>query len=186
MGKKAAVKGNNIEAKPRAARDFYATPRKAVEPLIRHLPEYGTFCEPCAGNAALATHVDYLTFSGFWPRRMFDIEPQDDRVVQKDALTLTCSDVVGCDYILTNPPFEWKLLKGMLDLFPTLKPTWLLLPFAYAANLRMTPYMGICRKVQPIGRVKWFEDSKQSSTDDFAWYLFDSDYVGTTKLYSRE
>jgi hypothetical protein len=186
VSKRASVASNNIQEKPRRANDWYATPRKAVEPLIRHLPEYGTFCEPCAGDGALAKHIDDLTEGGVWPKVLLDIEPKSPSIAEWDALKLTDQDVLGCDYIITNPPFLWSILKPMLDLFPTLKPTWLLLPFGYAANKRMAPYMKICKKVQPIGRVKWIEDSKQSSTDDFAWYLFDSDFVGTTKLYARE
>jgi hypothetical protein len=186
MSKRASVASNNIQEKPRRANDWYATPRKAVEPLIRHLPEYGTFCEPCAGDGALAKHIDDLTEGGVWARYQSDIEPKAEGIINLDALTLTADWLYPVDYLITNPPFLWSILKPMLDLFPTLKPTWLLLPFGYAANKRMAPYMKICKKVQPIGRVKWIEDSKQSSTDDFAWYLFDSDFVGTTKLYARE
>lgn len=186
MSKRASVASNNIQEKPRRANDWYATPRKAVEPLIRHLPEYGTFCEPCAGDGALAKHIDDLTEGGFWAKHLFDISPSAMGITERDALTLTPDDLVDVDYLATNPPFLWSTLKPMLDLFPTLKPTWLLLPFGYAANKRMAPYMKICKKVQPIGRVKWIEDSKQSSTDDFCWMLFDSDFVGTTKLYARE
>jgi len=186
MGRKANVASNSITTKPRKERDWYKTPRKAVEPLLPHLPEYGTFCEPCAGDGALMEHLDQLTEGSFWVSKAFDIEPQVDWIAKRDALTLGDEDLLRIDYLVTNPPFVWSTLQPMLDLFPTLKPTWLLLPFGYACNKRMAPYMKICRKVVPIGRVKWIEDSKQSSTDDFAWYLFDNDFIGTTKLYARE
>lgn len=186
MGRKANVASNSITTKPRKERDWYPTPRKAVEPLLPHLPEYGTFCEPCAGDGALMKHLDDLTYGSFWCRKAFDIEPQAWGMAKGDALTLRYEDLLDVSYIVTNPPFVWSTLQLMLDLFPTLKPTWLLLPFGYACNKRMAPYMKICRKVVPIGRVKWIEDSKQSSTDDFAWYLFDNDFIGTTKLYARE
>jgi len=186
MGRKANVASNSITTKPRKERDWYPTPRKAVEPLLPHLPEYSSFCEPCAGDGALMKHLDELTNGAFWCRTAFDIEPQADGITKRDALTLEPIDVLEVSYILTNPPFVWSTLQPMLDLFPTLKPTWLLLPFGYACNKRMAPYMKICRKVVPIGRVKWIEDSKQSSTDDFFWGLFDNDFIGTTKLYARE
>jgi len=185
VSKRASVTSNNITEKPRRANDWYATPRKAVEPLVPHLPEYASFCEPCAGDGALIKHIVDLTDDAVWPRVWGDIEPKSPDVMYWDALKLTPDDVLGCDLVVTNPPFKWDLLKPMLDLFPTLKPTWLLLPFGYAANKRMAPYMKICRKVQPIGRVKWIEDSAATSTDDFGWYLFDSNFVGTTKLYQR-
>jgi len=68
MAKRAKVKSNNITEKPRRDRDWYATPSKAVEPLIAHLPEYGSFCEPCAGDGRLSIHIDRMT-DGTWLAR---------------------------------------------------------------------------------------------------------------------
>jgi hypothetical protein len=186
MAKRTKVKSNNIQEKPRHERDYYATPERAVEPLIAHLPEYASFCEPCAGDGRLSKHIESLTSDALWPKLQFDIEPQAYGIVKKDALTLTSDDLLGVDLLITNPPFEWETLQGMLGLFPILKPTWLLLPFSYACNKRMALYMSICKKVVPIGRVKWFEDSKQTSTDDFAWFLFDASHSAPTRLYPRK
>lgn len=185
MGRKASVATNNITTKPRRDRDWYPTPRKAVVPLVPYLPEYANFCEPCAGDGALAKHVSELTYTGVSCTRAYDVQPQHPAVEKRDATTLEPQDVLHCNLLITNPPFQWNMLKPLLDHLPTLKPTWLLLPFGYACNKRMAPYMSICKKVVPIGRIKWIEDSKQTSTDDFAWYLFDSDFVGTTKLHVR-
>lgn len=194
MSKRASVSNNTIKLLDRRDKDKYYTPIKAVEPLIPHLPEYASFAEPCCGNGSLIKHIESLTNGGVVCDYAGDVSPDQDCVSvsgislhtwTRDALTLTYADVFGCDMIITNSPFVWSTLQPMLDLFPTLKPTWLLLPFGYACNKRMAPYMKICRKVVPIGRVKWIEDSKQSSTDDFAWYLFDNDFIGTTKLYAR-
>jgi hypothetical protein len=185
MSKRASVASNSITEKPRRKNDWYATPRKAVEPLVAHLPEYASFCEPCAGDGALIRHIVELTDDSIWPKLWFDIEPKSADVYVGNALELNAEKLLGVDLIITNPPFKWDMLQPMLDHLPELKPTWLLLPFGYAANKRMAPYMKICRKVQPIGRVKWIEDSKHSSTEDHAWFLFDSDFTGTTKLYPR-
>jgi len=43
-----------------------------------------------------------------------------------------------------------------------------------------------CKKLVPIGRVKWIEDSSATSTDDFGWYLFTNEQQTATKLYSRK
>ena len=43
----------------RKERDFYSTPIEAVEPLIKHLSQDFTFAEPCAGNGALCSHLEY-------------------------------------------------------------------------------------------------------------------------------
>ena len=53
MSKRASVAGNNIKTVVRKERDFYATPQKAVEPLVNHIEGSSTFIEPCAGNGAL-------------------------------------------------------------------------------------------------------------------------------------
>lgn len=194
MSKRASVSSNTIMALDRRDKDKYYTPVKAVVPLIPHLPEYGSFAEPCCGNGSLIKHIGSLTDGAMTCYYAGDISPDQDTIlvsgitlptVTRDALTLTYGDIRGCDLIITNSPFQWDMLQPMLEMFPTLKPTWLLLPFGYSANKRMAPYMKICRKLQPIGRVKWIEDSKQSSTDDFGWFLFDSDFTGTTKLYPR-
>jgi hypothetical protein len=188
------VLGNSIKVVERRDKDKYYTPLKAVEPLIPHLPEYGSFAEPCCGNGSLIKHIESLTDGGVVCFYAGDISPDQDCISvggaklpteKKDALTLTYGDICSCDLIVTNSPFKWDTLQPMLDHLPKLKPTWLLLPFGYAANKRMAPYMKICRKVQPIGRVKWIEDSAASSTDDYMWALFDSDFTGTTKLYPR-
>jgi hypothetical protein len=141
--------------------------------------------EPCAGAGDLVKHIERLS-DGYVCGYACDVEPQETRVVERDALTLDYNDVLGIDLIITNPPFKWDMLKPLLDHLPTLRPTWLLLPFDYACNVRMAHYMSMCKSVVPIGRVKWFEDSKQSSTDNFAWFLFDTDYAGATKLYPRQ
>ena len=48
-------KRSDFERKPR---DFYPTPREAIEPLIPHLPETGLFAEPCAGDGRLIDCIE--------------------------------------------------------------------------------------------------------------------------------
>jgi hypothetical protein len=191
VSKRASVSSNNIEVKPRKERDFYPTPEKAVVPVVPHLlsegPKY--FLEPCAGNGALIQHIESLTDYEVICKKAYDIDPQpttySKSILQRNALSLTVNDVLGIDYIITNPPFQWDMLQPLLDYLPDLRPTWLLLPFGYACNKRMAPYMEKCKKLVPIGRVKWIEGSKQTSTDDYGWYLFTHETT-TTKLYARQ
>lgn len=190
MSKRASVSGNNIKPVVRKERDFYPTPRKAVEPLVKHLEGEATFLEPCAGNGALIEHIESLTDYRYFCKKAYDIDPQPTTysvsIEQRSAFFLTYHDVVDVDYIITNPPFQWDMLKPLLDHLPELRPTWLLLPFGYACNKRMAPYMEKCKKLVPIGRVKWIEDSSATSTDDFGWYLFTNEQQTATKLYSRK
>jgi hypothetical protein len=41
----------------RVEKDFYATPAKAVAPLLRWLPHASLFVEPCIGDGRLADHL---------------------------------------------------------------------------------------------------------------------------------
>ena len=105
----------------------------------------------------------------------YDIQPEDSRVGKKDCLTLTQSDCVGARVFITNPPFDWGMLKPILDHLPTLLPTWLLLPADLMHNKRMSPYMGYCTDVVSVGRLWWFKDEnykKVKGVDNFCWYKF--------------
>ncbi len=175
-------KRSDYEKKPR---DFYPTPRAAVEPLKGLLPPV-TFCEPCAGDGRLANHIEDL-----FPESLciyaIDIDPQIHWVLQGDALAMSAESVEYCQMIITNPPFTWSLLKPMMDLWIGLKPTLLLLPADMMHNKRFTSYMEKCVWVKSIGRIRWIEDSKMSGMDNYCWFLFDNNKdVGTpTQFYGR-
>jgi len=164
----------------RVERDFYPTPRAAVEPLIPFLPEFFTFCEPCAGDLRLALHLDNLTESNCIMTAAYDIEPQDGGVEKLDATTLTRAHVGGnCDYIITNPPWDRTkksgyLLHTLIETFSDICPTWLLFDADWMHTKQATPYIQErLLTVVSVGRVKWIEDSKMSGKDNCAWYLFD-------------
>lgn len=172
-------KRSEYEKKPR---DYYPTPRAAVEPLKGLLPPV-TFCEPCAGDGRLADHIEEVIPESLCIYAL-DIEPQADWVLQGDALAMSGESIEHCQMIITNPPFTWSLLKPMMDLWISLRPTLLLLPADFMHNKRMNPYIEKCKWIKSIGRVKWIEDSKVSGVDNFAWYLFDNNKdVGEPTLF---
>jgi len=47
--------------------------------------------------------------------------------------------------------------------------------------------MAKCSKVVSVGRLKWFKDSKHTSTDNFCWYFWQKGARGdtTTEFYGR-
>lgn len=181
---------------PRRDKDKYYTPIEAVKPLIPHLPEYANFCEPCCGDGRLIRHIEGLTSGGIACLYASDIAPDDSSVqvnpetfiplITQDALTLEEASLQHCGLICTNPPYTWGVLQRLLDRLPSLKPTWLLLPADLMHNKRMAPYMKVCKKVVSVGRVKWIEGTKASSTDNFAWYLFDNNHTGPTVFVGRD
>lgn len=166
----------------RVERDFYPTPLEAVLPLFPHwidvTPGVITFVEPCAGDGALSDHI-WRNSRRNCKWREFDIEPQSERIFKKDALTLDCNDIRGYDYIVTNPPWDRKILHPMIDHFRNLRPTWLLFDADWMHTKQASPYLKFCKKIVSVGRVKWIPDSKMTGKDNCAWYLFDKEETQT-------
>lgn len=170
----------------RKPRDYYPTPIAAVKPLIPHLPPEFTFCEPCAGDSRLITHIEELHQEASC-LTAYDIEPLAGDVEELDALELDESHVKGCDLIITNPPWDRKILHPMIEHFSNLRPTWLLFDADWIHTIQSAELVkSRLVKIVSIGRVKWIEDSAGSGKDNAVWHLFDKnksiDYV---ELYGR-
>lgn len=157
----------------RVERDFYPTPIEAVRPLIPHLPKEFVFAEPCAGDARLALHLDQLTDSNCIPSILSDIEPQDESVEKIDALELIVPN--NTEIIITNPPWNRKILHPMIEHFRVQRPTWLLFDGDWMHTKQSIEYMKYCHKIVSIGRIKWIEGSKSTGKDNCAWYLFEKE-----------
>ena len=156
----------------RNERDYYRTfDRKAVSPLVKHLPYDVCFTEPFCGDGALIGNiVDHL------PK----------------AKVISCSDIHPlisgadvCDYkdatyfndsfVISNPPWNRKILHKAIDFYWNLwesrnVTTWLLFDANWLWTKQAKPYYPKIEYIVPVGRVKWIEDSKMSSKDDVAWY----------------
>ena len=169
-------KRSNFERKPR---DFYPTPFKAVEPLVLHLPNGFTFAEPCAGDGALVLHLELGGGRCMWSS---DIEPQQYNIETMDYSQVGEQELLGSDYIITNPPWDRKILHPMIDHFSTLRPTWLLFDADWAHIKKSAPYIKKCAKIVSVGRISWF--GNMTGKDNCAWYLFYNDNVDT-KFYGR-
>ncbi|MAM60842.1 class I SAM-dependent methyltransferase [Maritimibacter sp. UBA3975] len=163
----------------RIPRDFYPTPREAVLPLIPHLPEWFTYLEPCAGDGAL---INALPGSAICPS---DIDPRGEGIMQRDALELTERQLSACDFIITNPPWDRKVLHPMIEHFSAMRPTWLLFDADWMHTKQSAPYMPWLRKVVSVGRVKWIPGSKMTGKDNCAWHLFDQNAEGDTVFVGR-
>lgn len=166
----------------RIPRDFYPTPIAAVLPLLPHLP-YGTmFVEPCAGDGALIRHLEN---AGMSCESAYDIEPRSECVFQRDALDHDwLSPSVDC--IITNPPWDRKVLHPMIAHFSAMRPTWLLFDADWVHTRQSVPYMPLLRKIVSVGRVKWIPDSKMTGKDNCSWHLFDQHTDGPTEFVGRD
>lgn len=169
----------------RVERDFYPTPYEAVPPLIPHLNYPGTlkFVEPCAGNGILFDHIARLSRRNC-KALLTDIEPQAKGIKQQDALTLSEKDVTGYDFIVTNPPWNRKILHPMIDHFRKLRPTWLLFDADWAHTRQSSEYIKYCSKIVSVGRLKWIPESKMTGKDNCCWYKF-QDKECETVFYGR-
>lgn len=171
-------KRSNFERKER---DYYPTPIEAVKPLVAHLDGYRNFAEPCAGDGRLIDHLCYLTdMSCFWAS---DIEPKRDGVHEADALKIT-RPLEYSDCIITNPPWDRKILHPMIEHFKSFGDAWLLFDADWMHTKQSSELMKYCHKVVSVGRVKWIPDSKMTGKDNCAWYLFKNE-KGKTEFIGR-
>lgn len=169
----------------RAPRDFYPTPLEAVQPLVKHLHRGVFFCEPCAGDGRLVAHIEKLVPDAVCVLAM-DEDPKADFILKGDSTLLSSEETDYCDYIITNPPYTWKVLSTMLDRWIPLCKTVLLLPADYMHNQRFQKYMRHCELVQSVRRVKWIEESTMSGKENYAWYFFTPEEQLTTIFKGRE
>lgn len=157
-------------------RDFWPTvDPDAVRPLSPFI-KGDKYVEPCAGAGDLINLIgDHATCV-----KAYDLEPQSDKVIKKDALTLEKKDLYEATVLITNPPFSWDLVQPLLEHLPTLKPTWMLLPASVMHNKRMGVYMKRCARVVSIGRLYWINkdapnpNEGKKGKEDYCWYRFHS------------
>lgn len=171
----------------RVERDFYPTPLAAVEPLIPHLPwdrsnRWGVrYAEPCAGDGQLIKHLNSF---GLRCNYCADIAPQAEWIT-KSSYTNIKEHPIDYDFIITNTPWDRKLLHPMIECFSAMRPTWLLFDADWIHTKQSVPYMPWLRKVVSVGRVKWIPDSKMTGKDNCAWHLFDQHSEGETVFVGR-
>jgi hypothetical protein len=98
---------------------------------------------------------------------------------------ITEDEVRGANCIITNPPWDRKILHPMIEHFSAMRPTWLLFDADWMHTKQSAPFMPYLRKIVSVGRVKWIPDSKMTGKDNCAWYLFDQNGQGSTQFYGR-
>lgn len=158
-------KRSNFERKPR---DFYPTPIEAVYPLLDHLEKDFLFAEPCAGDGTLIHHLETKGLCT-WAS---DIEPQADGIYAYNYDQITAEELMEAEYIITNPPWDRKILHPMIEFFSEKRKTWLLFDADWIHTKQSIPFLPRLKKVISVGRVKWIEDSKSTGKDNCCWYLF--------------
>lgn len=151
----------------RRERDFYPTPAEAVRPLLRHLSPGTRFSEPCAGDGALVGHLRAAGHVCVWQS---DISPRSP-MAEFDALTLDLKPLEH-DCIITNPPWDRRVLHPLIVHLSDQAPTWLLFDADWAHTRQAAPFADRLRRIVSVGRVKWIPDSPFTGKDNCAWHLF--------------
>lgn len=163
MGKRSAFTRKKNDA-------YDTTDPRAVQALLPHLPAGSRFVEPCAGKGDL---VRQLEAAGHLCVGAIDIEPRGEGIGPGDAARFVMAKhYFGCDLFITNPPWTTELLHPIIFNLFWQAPTWMLLGADYAHNIASAPYMGLCRDIVSVGRLKWEPGSAHQSTDNCCWYLF--------------
>ena len=157
---------------PRHERDFYPTPKEAVDPLLPHLLGKMLFDEPCCGAFDLVNHLEAAGHK---------CVSASDIITGQDVFDIKRT---FAEVFITNPPWTWKTLDPLITHLSDMAPTWLLLNADLAHNKRMAPHMARCQRIVSVGRVSWMQNGI-SGYENCAWYLFNKDHQRQTVFYAR-
>jgi hypothetical protein len=161
---------------PRREFDDYGTKDdRAVAAIIPflHRDQVTEFIEPCRGDGDLARSLEA---AGFRCAHASDVREG------RNALMLGASHLP----LITNPPYEWPVLRPLLEHFFKIAPfCWLLLPLPWVAAKRVAGFMRHCTDIVIVGRLRWFPGSPHTSLDDFCWYRFDHRHTAGPILHPR-
>lgn len=142
----------------------------AVAALLPHLSPRTRFIEPCAGKGDL---VRQLVAAGHKCVDQFDIAPRAPGIRQQDAGTWQINNYDRQPIIITNPPFDWHLLRPLLENWrEQVTFSWVLLEASFMHTRRAGPLMQRCRRIVSIGRLQWADGTDHKSTKDYCWYQF--------------
>jgi hypothetical protein len=164
--------------------DLYETPPMAVEALlgVENLPHW--IWEPCAGRGAIANVLrdrgHAVVCSDLIRYDDFSLHFVGDFMVQTKA-------PVGCDTIITNPPYQIasEFTRHALDLAPRV---YLLLRLAFLESIRRTEILErrglarvhVFRRRLPMMHRDGWTGPRASSAIPFAWFCWNRDHRGPT------
>jgi hypothetical protein len=161
---------------PRLQDDTYDTPVSAVSPLLPFLKLATRFIEPCAGAGTLVLH---LQAQGHICKAAFDIAPPHPSIGMRDALSLTATDVVGAECIISNLPWTRWLLHPLINHLRDLRPVWTIIDANWSHAKQAAELMCYRSQIVSIGRVRWFEGTPSGGKDDAARYRFEAEPAST-------
>lgn len=150
----------------RVEKDFYRTiDQRAVKALLPFLDPFTRYSEPCCGVGDL---IISLTEAQMICTHANDIE------WGKDALTLTREELNNPECIISNPPWQRKILHPMIEHFCHISPhVWLLFDSNWANTKQSSRLMKeYCTDIVSVGRLIWIPGTTMSGKDDTSWFRF--------------
>jgi hypothetical protein len=163
----------------RRAMDKYPTPYEAVEPLIPHLwrTKVKTFVEPCCDEGQL---IEHLEKNDLVCVAKGDLDDEN----QTDARSWSLEDFEGADACISNPPWERFTMTGIMQHQSTFRPSWFLIYSDWIFTKQSARLMNErCTDIVPIGRVKWFPESKSVGYDNCCWIRMDINKKQTVEFW---
>lgn len=163
----------------RRAMDHYPTPYEAVEPLLPHLTrtKVKSFVEPCCAEGQLIAHLESQGFLCVTKGDLADSNATDARGWSKE-------DFEFADCSITNPPWERFTMAGIMEHQSTFVPSWFLIYSDWIFTKQSARLMHErCTDIVPIGRVKWFPESKSVGYDNCCWVRMDINKRGTVEFW---
>ena len=160
--------------------DAYATPARAVLPLLPHISRARNYIETCAGAGALVQHLAQHCKTCVLA---CDVTPTHSSVRERDALTLDDKD--GAQAFITNPPWTRPIMHALIMHLSDIMPTWLLIEADLMCTKQAAPLLERCDMVVAIGRVRWMAGTKHDGFDNCAWYRFDRRHKDGPRFFGR-
>lgn len=153
----------------RKERDCYETPEWVTHALLDgHLRKMEVVWEPACGGGKMVGVLGILDSH----IEASDIETGKDFLVTPPPL--------GCDCIITNPPYTYAdefIHKALTDTMFTDGQVAMLLrtDFDHAKSRRhfFASHFAFRKKLVLTKRIRWFEGSKGSPSYNHAWYIWD-------------
>ena len=72
--------------------------------------------------------------------------------------------------VITNPPWNRKILHPMIENFIQYNGAWLVFDANWMHTKQSIELMKYCKKIVTVGRVRWIGD--KAGKDDVCWYQF--------------
>lgn len=163
----------------RVERDFYRTiDKREIGALMPFLDPFTRYSEPTCGVGDIVIQL---------AEKQMICTHANDIEWGKDALKLTREELNNPDCIITNPPWDRKILHAMIDHFVSIAPyVWLLFDADWKQTGQSSRLMkDYCTDVVAVGRLIWIPGTKMSGKDNCAWYRFSKHKSHPTIFHGR-